>query len=206
MIHKADFKPSDYLEWFASENVNLPIFRLSDGKRCGTNGRIAVVTPQDGPVSELKRPTLLKSVPDMLAKEAFRSETMDRARLSAVAGPCEYVKDEHCDGCECGNCDGGWFDVGPEVRPVNIWGKPINANFVALVLAKCPPCESVSVEQCLVKPTDKRSMDWFLRIVGTDWTAIIYGMTNQPDDEERHVRDPLRELIPDNSATDPRHA
>ena len=60
--------------------------------------------------------------------------------------------------------------------------------------------ELLTIEQIIVNPTSKRGMNWFLRIIGTEWTAIVCGML--ADDYERS----LPELLHDESAMDPRHA
>ena len=206
-MFSADTQCAWWLQWFTMDSDTHAAnrwFLLADGRKCATNGSIAVVTKDEsdqvpGPVTEDRIGMRIKSmgevVTKMLAMPAEKRISLPHADAVRMFGPCEHITTATCATCngkkqvphycscdlcdaeteDCDRCNAeGFMDTFPEIRYATLWNRAFDANKIAYILAHAP--ETIAVDIELVKVKDGTGADYVVRISTARWQAVLVQM------------------------------
>ena len=199
LMFPADMQVADWLQWFVEDSDTSEArlwFHLPDGRRCATDGKMAVITgdpsPNDAAPGVLtgRHQTVPTKVMEILAQPPQKSITLPWSEAVALFGPCEHMTTTTCPQCkgkkkmphrcgcglceadeeDCDFCDGtGIAEEYPEIKTVRVWGTLFDPNRAAYILAHAPACDEVTLALC----KNAVSSGEVLRFTTARWEAVL---------------------------------
>jgi hypothetical protein len=184
-MHQKDTQFADWMDWFRGERYGQSDpFRVPDGRRCTTDGVMAMVAAHDGPtVDNTKYVERGKFIGNYLASSPKNERDLSRDFMEQF-GPCVHPDFDECENCkgsgesrhvcdcdfcdetkeECGECDGKGKEVyDPDKRPVRLWGMAFDANLIAYMVEHAPAADAYRL----------RLLDGVLLISTDLWDGLI---------------------------------
>lgn len=211
-MHTADSQFAHWLQWFCDDRTPQP-FAVPDGRVCGSDGKIAVITAEAVPITPLvgRLANVPERVAGLLALPLVKSRPMLFAQLAEMFQPHVPITTTTCDRCHgkkkvqhicecelcnadeenCDQCDAtGVIDEYPQDKRCLMFGEMFDWHRLSYLFAHVPPTLQCEVGIVAAITDEDTATPATLRIITDEWTAVVSSM-------DKRVAEPMdaRELI-----------